>query len=94
VTVTADPTTGVPDPDMPGWWVVPPWEAGASFCDVVRHFLRFDPRWGGTSNHHQFAYYAGYLSALKAASACELTHPTSRAWRDELLGYVQECIMA
>jgi hypothetical protein len=92
VTATANPTTGVPNPDKPDWWIVPPWEAGASFCDVVRHFLRFDPWWGGASSGHQLAYYTAYLTALETAPTSELTHATSLAGRDELLDCVRECI--
>jgi hypothetical protein len=92
VTVTADPRTGIPDPDKPGWWLVPPWEAGASFCDVVRHFLRFDPWSGGASSNNQPAYYAGYRTALETAPTYELAHSTSWEWRDELLDWIQKCV--
>jgi hypothetical protein len=91
VTTTANPT-GVPNPDKPGWWIVPPWEAGASFCDIVRHFLRFDPWRGGASRGHQLTYYTAYLTALKAAPTSELTHATSWEWRDELLSCIAKCV--
>lgn len=39
MTVTLNPT-GIPNPDKPGQWLVPPLPAEASLCDVVGHFLR------------------------------------------------------
>jgi hypothetical protein len=92
VTATASSTTGVPNPDKPGWWIVPPWEAGASFCDVASHFSRFDPWWGGASSGHRLAYYTAYLAALEAAPTSELMHAMSLEWRDELLDCIARCV--
>jgi hypothetical protein len=31
--------TGIPHPDKPGHWLVPPWQDTASFTEVVAHFV-------------------------------------------------------
>jgi hypothetical protein len=73
-----EPTTGVPNPDKPGQWLVPPWATNTSFSDVVRHFLRFNP-WGDTSTAHLLAYFQGYQAALDAAPTD--TPASSLHWR-------------
>jgi hypothetical protein len=67
-------TTGVPDPDKPGNWLVPPWPPGATFSELVSHFTRFYP-WSNTKTTHLLAYYDGYQAALDIAAqlpACSL----------------------
>lgn len=57
---------GIRSADNEGRWSVPPWEAGASLCTVVRHFLRFQPH-DTTGTAEKLAYYQGYRTAIEAA---------------------------
>lgn len=83
-------TTGIPNPDKPGHWLVPPWAKDASFCDVVLHFLRFDP-WDNTNTAHLRAYYEGYQRALDAAPANELEYAGNRRWFADMRDCVGRC---
>jgi hypothetical protein len=89
--VTSEATNGIPSPDKPGYWIVPPWRPGASLCDVVRHFLRFHP-WSDTNTAGQLAYYKGYQAAIEAASTYELTSPCDWRWYDDLRDCVGRCV--
>ena len=83
-------TTGVPSPDRPGVWLVPPWRADASFCEVVRHFLRSQPG-DNASTQHLLAYYRRYQTALEAAPTHDLTFPDERRWVEEMRACVGRC---
>jgi hypothetical protein len=85
------PTTGIANPDRPGHWLVPPWPTGASFSDVVRHFLRFT-LWRTTSTAHLLAYFEGYQAALESAPADELTYAFYRRWRADLCDCIARCV--
>jgi hypothetical protein len=63
-----DPATGIPNPDKPGHWLVPPWPNNSTFSDVVRHFLQFHP-WSTTDRARLIAYFDGYEAALNASPA-------------------------
>lgn len=88
---TASPATGIPNPDKHGHWLVPPWSAEASFCEVVEHFLRFD-LWNETNTVHLLACYEGYAAALEAAPTYELTYPCDWRWYEDLRGCVARCV--
>lgn len=78
---TASLTPGISDPERPDVWLVRPWPAGASFCEVVQHFLTAYV-WrllGDTSTARQLAYFEGYEAALAVASTHELTYAAD--WR-------------
>jgi hypothetical protein len=91
---TDDLATGIADPDRPDLWLVCPWPAQASFCEVVRHFLMayVYGLQGEQSVARQLAYFEGYDMALKAASTRDLTHEVAWQWRDELMGCVGDCV--
>ncbi len=82
-----EPTTGVPDPDRPGHWLVPPWAESAPFPSVVRHFLRFHP-WRTTNTAHLAAYFAGYRAALDKAPASERICAAYDRWAAGVRDYV------
>lgn len=85
-----DPTTGIPYPDKPGHWLVPPWATNASFSDLVRHFLSRHP-WGNTNTVHLLAYFEGYEAALDAAPTDELTYAGHQRWYDDMRDCVSRC---
>lgn len=84
-----EPTTGIPNADKPGWWVVPPWPVHASLCDVVSHFLFFAPRENATEN---LAYYKGYLAAMEAAPRHELKYHYDKRWYKDLRDCIGRCV--
>ncbi len=93
-TAQAALTRGIPDPDHPGRWLVWPWPVQASFCDVVRHFLRaYVP--GLLAERgvaRQLAYFEGYAAALAVAPTHELTYAADWQWHDELAGCIGDCV--
>jgi hypothetical protein len=91
-TTVSEITTGVPDPDRPGCWLVPPWRRGASFHEIVRHFLHYH-LWHGAPTAHAVAYYEGYQAAAESASTFELSHPTSWQWYYEMKDCVDRCVI-
>lgn len=91
MSATSEPTTGIPNTDKPGWWVVPPWPVCASLCDVVSHFLRFSPR-RNASAAQKLAYYQGHLAAMEAAPRHELKCPCDWRWYEDLRGCIGRCI--
>src|SRR5258708_6085699 len=92
--VHVDLTSGILDPDRPALWLVWPWPVGASFCDVVRHFLTTYV--GGLQSDRsvarQLAYFEGYAAALAVASTHELTYAADLRWHDELVACVADCV--
>jgi hypothetical protein len=86
-----EPTTGIPNSDKPGWWIVPPWPVHASLCDVVSHFLCFLPR-DNASATEKLAYYKGYLTAMEAAPRHELTHHHDERWYEDLRDCIGRCV--
>lgn len=85
------PSTGVPNADKPGWWIVPPWPVPASLCDVVRHFLCFTPR-DNASAAEKLAYYKGYLTAIDTASRHDLKDRCNERWHEDLRDCIGRCI--
>ncbi|MBB5158126.1 hypothetical protein [Saccharopolyspora phatthalungensis] len=86
--------TGIPDPGDPGRWLVRPWPANASFCEVVRHFLNAYV-WRllqDTDVRRQLDYFSGYRAALENAPTYELTCAADWQWREELLAVVGRCV--
>jgi hypothetical protein len=92
--MTSDRTTGIPDPDKPDFWLVTPWASGATFCEVVRHFLTAYVWWlqSETSTARLLAYFKGYAAALDAAPRRELTDAAAWHWHDELVDAVAVCV--
>jgi hypothetical protein len=91
VSAMSEPTTGIPNADKPGWWVVPPWPVPASLCDVVNHFLRFAPR-DNASITEKLAYYKGYLAAMEAAPRHELKDHHDERWYEDLRDCIGRCV--
>jgi hypothetical protein len=91
VSGASEPTTGIPNADKPGWWVVPPWPAHASLCDVVNHFLRFSPR-DNADTTEKLAYYKGYLTAMDAAPRHELKYHYDEHWYEDLRDCIGRCV--
>lgn len=85
-----DPTTGIPHPDKPGQWLVPPWPTNASFCDVVRHFLRHH-LWRDTNTAHLLAFFEGYQAALDGAPIDELRYAGHWRWFEDMRDCVDRC---
>lgn len=83
-------TKGIPDPDNPENFLVPPWPADTKFCGVVRHFLRYHV-WGSENTAHLLAYYKGYQSALNAAPR-ERPHPVQQGWYEAMLECIDACV--
>ena len=82
-------TAGIRDPDRATHWLVPPWDAGATFCEVVRHFLMHQPH-DSTNRAHMRAYFVGYQAALEAAPI--ETHLALDAdWYENMLGCITRC---
>lgn len=94
MSLTPDPSTGVPDPDRPGFWLVGPCPRGATFCDVVSHFLSAYVHGliNKTSTAQLLAYFQGYAAALAGASTSEFTCPVALRWRDDMLNLVARCV--
>lgn len=86
-----EPTTGIPNADKPGRWVVPPWPVHASLCDVVSHFLCFTPR-DNASTAEKLAYYKGYLTAIDAAPRHELKDHCDERWYEDLRDCIGRCV--
>lgn len=87
-------STGVLDPDGTGQWLVPPWPDGATFRELVRHFLMaYVPRLlSERSAARQLAYFESYRTALATAPTHDLTNAADLRWRDELLDCIACCI--
>lgn len=83
--------TGVPHPDKPGLWLVPPWPADATVHDVVRHFSDF-PVWDEQNSAVMRAYYEGYVAAFAAAPTHELVHPMAWRWYEEMRTCLDRCV--
>ena len=88
-----DPTTGIPHPDRPGHWLVPPWASDSSFSAVVSHFLRFHP-WRTANTVHLLTYFTGYQAALEAAPADRRTDGGSwrRRWCEDMRDCIGRCV--
>jgi hypothetical protein len=87
----SESTTGIPNADKPGWWVVPPWPVHASLYDVVSHFLCFSPR-DNASATEKLAYYKGYLAAMDAAPRHELKDHYDKHWYEDLRDCIGRCV--
>ncbi|MGH3807409.1 MAG: hypothetical protein ACRDRU_12415 [Pseudonocardiaceae bacterium] len=86
-----EPTTGIPNADKPDWWIVPPWSAHASLCDVVNHFLFFSPK-DNASITEKLAYYTGHLTAVDAAPRHELKYHYTEHWYEDLRDCIGRCV--
>lgn len=75
----------------PGWWLVPPWQADASFSEVVRHFLSRNP-WGMTNTALLLVYFEGYQAALEAAPADRPTCALYERWCTDMRECVARCV--
>jgi hypothetical protein len=83
-------TTGIPNPDKPGHWLVPPWPNDASVNDVVRHFLRFHP-WDNTNTAHLVAYFEGYAAALDTTPLGKPADTLHQHWCVDMRDCVRQC---
>jgi hypothetical protein len=88
------PTTGVRDPENPDQWLVSPWPAQASFCDVVQHF-----QWAGllrlpndSSTARHLAFNKGFQAALAVAHTNEFEYQAQWNWRGYMLDCVDRCV--
>jgi len=88
------PTTGVPDPENPDQWLVSPWPAQASFCDVVQHF-----QWAGvtrlpsnSSTVRHLAFQEGFQAALAVAPTDEFEYQAQWNWHGWMLDSVDRCV--
>lgn len=95
MTATPDPATrltpGLRNPDKRDLWLVPPWPRNASYCTVVRHFLRWQP-WNTRSARIMLVYFRAYQAALELAPAHALSDPAGLAWRAEMRSCIGWCI--
>jgi hypothetical protein len=87
-----DTTTGIPDPDRPGRWLVPPWPARASFSDIVGHFMRHDPQWRNPSTAQLLAYFETYDSTLENAPADKSVSSFQLRWQEDMRDCVARCL--
>ncbi|HET6214005.1 MAG TPA: hypothetical protein VFE14_14165 [Micromonosporaceae bacterium] len=85
-----DTPTGIPNPDMPGDWLVPPWPTSATFSDVVRHFVSYH-QLRNTNTAHLVAYFEGFQAALEAARADEWTDAMHLRWCATMRDCVTRC---
>jgi hypothetical protein len=85
-----DTPTGIPYPDMPGDWLVPPWPTSATFSDVVRHFASHH-QLRNTNTTHLVAYFEGFQAALEAAPADEWTDALHLRWCATMRDCVTRC---
>jgi hypothetical protein len=83
-------TTGIPKPDEPGRWLVPPWPANASFDQIVRHFLNRTPS-SLDNTRHQLAYWDGYRIALASAPTDRLRRDGHAWWITDMRKAVDTC---
>src|SRR5436189_5168 len=72
--MTGESPTGIPNPDRPGHWLVPPWPHDAGFSDIVAHFLRFTPC-DDLSPAGLLTYFEGYQSVLESPGDQRRRHP-------------------
>jgi hypothetical protein len=86
--------TGVRDPDGVWKWLVLPWPPHATFCEVVRHFLRsyVSPLQSDPSAARQLAYFRSYQAALENAAISDLTNEIAWRWRTDLLDCITCCV--
>ena len=85
-----DTPTGIPNPDEPGDWLVPPWPTEATFLDVVGHFLAHHSL-RITNTAHLATYFEGYQAALEAALADDLTDASHLRWCGDMRDCVSRC---
>jgi hypothetical protein len=85
-------TAGIRYPTRLDRWLVPPWEADAGICDVVEHFMRFEP-WHVTdvSIANGLAYYRGFATALHTASTGQLLGAADWQWFEALRELIVRC---
>jgi hypothetical protein len=86
-------TAGIPNPKIPGHWLVPPWPVTSGFGEVVRHFMRFH-LWGHRDTSDWLAFYEGYAAGLDAAPTDDLTHELALKWADDMRDCVARCVTA
>jgi hypothetical protein len=87
----ADGITGIPHPDRPDRWLVPPWPAIATAHEVVRHFSRFQPR-GTSSARALLAFYQGYAKALTVAQIDDLRTQAAQHWFADFRRCIDDCV--
>jgi hypothetical protein len=83
--------TGIPNPDQPDLWLVPPWPHDAGFSEIVAHFLRFTPC-EDLSPATLLTYYEAYQSVLESASTADLTRPFQQSWAHDVRECVARCV--
>lgn len=86
-----DTPTGVPNPDDPGDWLVPPWPSDATFSEVVGHFMAHHML-RSTNTTHLVTYFEGYQAALETAPADEWTDASHLRWYATMHDCVSECV--
>lgn len=82
---------GIPEPDRPGSWLVPPWERGMNFADTVSHFLLWTPR-DPQNTRRMLAYYQSYQAALESSSTDLLTLTGDKEWHRIMLNCIDRCV--
>jgi hypothetical protein len=85
--MSTESATGVPNPDKPDHWLVPPWPATLGIRKVVGHFADFS-MYHSDNPVHLYAYYRGYDAALEAAPTDELTRNIDWQWYEEMRGCI------
>jgi hypothetical protein len=85
-----DTPTGVPIPDKPGHWLVPPWPTEATFSDIVGHFVSHH-QLRNANTAHLVAYFEGFQAALEAAPVDEWTGPSHLRWCADMRDAVSRC---
>jgi hypothetical protein len=80
-------TPGIRHPDDSGRWLVPPWPADVTVCQLVQHFTRFEPALHACSAI-QAAYYGRYAAVLAATPTTDLLSQFSWQWYEGLLSAV------
>lgn len=87
--MTHDTTTGIPNPDRRGLYLVPPWSVVAGFAEVVSHFERFHP-WDEAGPAVLLTYYEAYQAALDAVPPDDATL-VDRQWRADMRECISRC---
>lgn len=84
--------TGVRHPHHAGHWLVPPWRPDADVCEVLAHFMRFEP-WHVTeaTTANLTAYYVGLVRALDGAATVEARYVTDGQWLDAVRTAARRC---
>lgn len=89
--MTTTTTGGIPDPDAPGHWIVPPWPDGDGLVARIDHIARFWPQ-SAESNTRRVVFYQGLLATIDEGVAVGLPSFVDAHWLDEFRQAVAGCV--